>query len=70
MEALHKLYLEIELLGYRNIFFSFFQENLIGVYDRHYWLLIREIPKFQAKVSIPMVLREVIEAFIVVDLYC
>ena len=69
MEALHKLYLAIELLDYRALFFSFFLLNLIGQYDRHYWLLIREIPKFQANVSIPMVLREVIEAYTVIELY-
>jgi hypothetical protein len=27
-----------------------------------------EVPKFQAKVSIPMMLREVFEAFVVADL--
>jgi hypothetical protein len=48
MEALHKLDLAIQLLGDRDFFFCFFLRNLSAHQDRNYWLLIREIPKFQA----------------------
>jgi hypothetical protein len=68
MKALQKLDLTIELLGDRALFFYFFLRNLSGQADRNYWLQIRKVPKFQAKVSIPMVLREVIEAPAVIDL--
>jgi hypothetical protein len=68
MEALHKLDLVIELLEDRVLFFSFFLRNLTGLDDRNYWLQIMEVPKFQAKVSITMILREVFEASAVVDL--
>jgi len=68
MEALQKLDLAIELLGDRALFFLFFLRNLSVLGDRNYLLLIREMPKFQAKVSISMVLREVIEASTMVEL--
>ena len=68
MEALHKFDLVIELMEYRVIFFCFFQRNLGGPSDRNYWLHIKEVPQFQAKVSISMILREVIEVSAVVDL--
>jgi len=68
METLHKLDLAIELLEDRVLFFGFFLRNLAGLDDRNYWLQIMEVPKFQAKVSISMILREVIEASAVVDL--
>ena len=68
MEALHKLDLAIELLENRALFFCFFLLNLIGLDNRNYWLMIIEVPKFQAKVGISMVLREVFfEASAVVD---
>jgi hypothetical protein len=68
MEALQKLDLAIELLGDRALFFLFFLRNLSVLGDRNYLLLIREMPKFQAKISISMVLREVIEASTMVEL--
>jgi hypothetical protein len=68
MKALQKLDLAIELLGDRALFFCFFLRNLSILKDRDYWLQIREIPKFQAKVSISMILRKVIEPTTVVDL--
>jgi hypothetical protein len=68
MEALQKLNLAIELLGDRALFFCLFLRNLSGQEDWNYWLQIRKFPKFQAKVSISMVLREVIEAPAVIEL--
>jgi hypothetical protein len=68
MGALHYLDLAIELLIDRALFFCFFLRNLVGLDIRNYWLQIREVSKFQANVSISMVLREVIEASIVIDL--
>jgi hypothetical protein len=68
MKALQKLDLAIELLGDRALFFCFFLRKLSGLEDRNNWLLIRKVSKFQAKISISMVLREVIEASTVVGL--
>ena len=68
MEALHNLDLAIELLDERAAFFSILLRILIGLDDRNDWLQIREISQFQAKVSIPMMLREVFEALAVIAL--
>jgi hypothetical protein len=67
MEALHKFDLAIVLLEYRTLFFCFFLRNLASHSEWIYWLQIREIPQFQAKVSISMILLEVIEPSAVVD---
>ena len=67
-EVLHKLDIAFELLVDKTLFFSFFLQILIGLDDRNYWFQITEVPKFQANVSISMILREVIEASTVVDL--
>ena len=68
METLYYLELAINLLEERVLFFCFFLQNLTGLDLRNYRLLIREVPKFHAKVSISMVLREVFEALAVVNL--
>jgi hypothetical protein len=68
MEALHYLDLAIKLLVYRVLLFCLFLLCLTIVGEKTYWLRIMEVPKFQAKVSIPVVLREVFEAFAVADL--
>jgi hypothetical protein len=68
MEALHKLDLAIKLLEERVLFFLFFLQNLVGLENRNYWLQIIDVPKFQAQVSVSMVLRKIIEASTVVDL--
>ena len=68
MEALHYFDLSIKLQEDRVHLFGFFQFCLTLVDVRKYWLRIMNVPKFQAKVSIPMVLLEVIEALAVIDL--
>ena len=68
MEALYYLELAINLQVDRVLFFCFFQHQLIGLDFRGYCLRIREVPKFQAKVSISMVLQKVFEALAVVGL--
>jgi hypothetical protein len=68
MEALHNLNLAIKYLVYRVLLFCLFLLCLTIIDEKTYWLRIMEVPKFQAKVSIPMMLREVFEAFVVADL--
>ena len=68
MEALYYLELAINLQVDRVLFFCFFQHQLTGLDLRSYCLRIRKVPKFQAKVRIPVVLLEVFEALGVVGL--
>ena len=63
-----KVGIAIDLLEDRALIFIFFLRNLIRGDDRNYWLQIREISQFQAKVSISMVLQEVFETISVIDL--
>jgi hypothetical protein len=68
METLHYLDLSIKLQEDRVHLFGFFLFCLTFLNVRRYWLRIMDFPKFQAQVSIPMVLLEVIEALPVIDL--
>ena len=68
MEALHYLDLAIKLLVDRVLLFCLFLLCLTIIGEKTYWLRIMEVPKFQAKVSIPMMLREVFETLAVADL--
>jgi hypothetical protein len=40
---------------------------MVGLDDWNYWLQIMEVPKFQTKISINMVLLEVFEFFTMID---
>ena len=68
MEALHYLDLAIKYLVDRVLLFCLFLLCLTIIGEKTYWLRIMEVPKFQAKVSIPMVLLEVFETLAVADL--
>jgi hypothetical protein len=68
MEALNYLELAINLLEDSVLFFCFFLHLQSWLGLRSYRLLVRKIPKFQADVSISMVLGEVFEPLAVVDL--
>jgi hypothetical protein len=68
IETLHQPDLTIKLLEDRVLLFCFFLSCLTELDDGNYWLLIMEVPKFQAKVGIPVVLLEVFEALAVVTL--
>jgi len=65
MEALHNLDLAIKLLVDRVLLFCLFLLCATILGGRNYWLRIMEVPKFQAKVSISMVLREDFETLAV-----
>jgi hypothetical protein len=56
------------LLVERILLFCLFLLDLTVLVGRNNWLGIMEVPKFQAKISIPVVLRKVFEALAVVDL--
>jgi hypothetical protein len=66
--AIKKLEERVLLLWGTLLFIFFFLINLTWLDYRNYWLQIREVPQFQAKVSVSMVLREVLEASAVVHL--
>jgi hypothetical protein len=62
MEALNNLDLAIKLLVDRVFIFCLFLLCATILGGRNYWLRIMEVPKFQAKVSVPVMLLEVFEA--------
>jgi hypothetical protein len=70
MEALHYLDLAIKYLVDRVLLFCLFLLCLTIIGEKTYWLRIMEVPKFQAKVSISVVLLEVFETLAVTDLDC